>query len=102
MFSNKKESLVSLEDTSEHKYKGMVVHVKAVYTCRLCGTRIMYGNAVDILYDELPSVIGKFVNNQLFVGNPYIHQVPMHLPHMCKDGNAGLAQLSGLVQVSSD
>ena len=73
----------------------------AVYKCPLCGKLSRLSDSVEIPYDELPNILGKVVQNQLFVGNPYLHKAPMQIPCKCADGNAGLAQFAGFVQDKS-
>lgn len=67
----------------------------ATYKCPLCGTLIYYGEPSEVPYDKLPELLGKVINNQRFQGHPILHQAPMHIPHKCKDGSAGLAQFAG-------
>lgn len=65
------------------------------YKCPLCGSLLQAGDPVEIPYDKLPEYLGVFIRNQQFAGNPYLHQVPMHIPCKCKDGSAGLAFFAG-------
>ena len=37
------------------------------------------GEPREIPYNELPRLLGAVVRNQQFVGNPYLHQAPMHI-----------------------
>ena len=69
----------------------------AVYKCPLCGNILKYGESIEIPYDELPNLLGLVIRNQKFAGNPYLYQAPMHIPHKCRDGSAGLAQFAGFV-----
>ena len=70
---------------------------RAAYKCQLCGVILYTGEAIEIPYDELPNLLGRVVRNQKFAGNPYLYQAPMHIPHKCRDGSAGLAQFAGFV-----
>ena len=67
----------------------------AVYKCQLCGTPLGYGEAKEIPYDKLPELLGKVIQSQQFANNPYLQTAPMHIPHKCKDGSAGLAYFAG-------
>lgn len=73
---------------------------RAAYKCPLCGSVLLYGDAKEIPYNELPTLLGMVINNQQFAGNPYLHKVPMHIPHRCPDGSAGLAAFAGFMRVS--
>ena len=68
-----------------------------IYKCPLCNQLIKYGKAVDVPYDMLPEVLAAFVLNQQFAGHPILHKAPMHIPHKCKNGGAGLAFFAGLL-----
>lgn len=70
----------------------------AVYKCPLCGTLMATPKAIELEYDDLPKLLGKIVRNQQFAGHPVLHEAPMHLPHKCADGNAGLAQFAGFIK----
>lgn len=65
------------------------------YKCPLCNTLLHDRNPIEIPYDKLPEQLGRFIRNQQFAGNPYLHQVPMYIPCKCKDGSAGLAAFAG-------
>lgn len=73
----------------------------AVYKCPLCGKLSRLSDSVEIPYDELPKILGKVIQNQSFINNPYLYQAPMHIPCKCNDGNAGLAQFAGFVKDTS-
>lgn len=73
----------------------------AVYKCPLCGKLSRLSDSVEIPYEELPKILGKVVQNQLFAGNPYLHQAPMHVPCKCDNGDAGLAYFAGFVKDES-
>ena len=70
----------------------------AIYKCPLCGQLIRYGQPHEVPYDELTRLLGKVIQNQLFAGNPVLHKAPMHIPHKCKDGSAGLAYFAGFLK----
>lgn len=67
----------------------------ATYKCPLCGTIIQYGVPREVPYEKLPELLGKVIRNQQFQGNPYLYEAPMHIPHKCADGSAGLAYFAG-------
>lgn len=67
----------------------------AAYKCQLCGAVLQYGDAHEVPYNGLPDLLGKVIKNQQFVGNPYLHEAPMQLPHQCKDGSCGMAYFIG-------
>lgn len=71
------------------------VRVRAVYKCPLCGRLLSNGPAREVPRDSLPELCGRVVQNQLFAGNPWLHQVPMQIPCRCPDGSCGLAQFAG-------
>lgn len=76
-----------------------IVTVQAIYKCPLCDTFITFGNTVQCKYFDLPGLLGKVEQNQLFAGNPYLHTAPLHIPHKCKTGDAGFAYFAGFRQV---
>lgn len=65
------------------------------YKCAMCGCELRYGKPQEIPQDDLPGLLGKIVSNQRFMGNPYLYQAPMYIPHKCNDGSAGMAYFSG-------
>ena len=67
----------------------------AVYKCLMCGALIPYGTPYEIPYNRLPDVLAGVVKNQIFVGNPYLYQAPMQIPHKCPDGSGGMAHFAG-------
>lgn len=74
----------------------------AVYKCPLCGTLMKTTNdPIEIPYDELPKLLGRYVRNQQFAGNPYLYEAPEYLPCKCKDGSAGLAIFAGFKRMDS-
>ena len=73
------------------------MNYKPIYKCPLCNQLIGCGNAVEVPYDKLVDLLAAVVKNQQFVGNRYLHQVPMHIPHQCKNGGAGLAYFAGFL-----
>lgn len=72
---------------------------RAAYKCPLCNRILLSGEANDIPYDKLPELLDMVIKNQLFAGNPYLHQAPMHIPCKCPDLNAGLAAFAGFMLV---
>lgn len=70
----------------------------AVYKCQLCGKLQRLGEAQEIPYNSLPELCAKVIQNQLFAGNPYLHQAPMHVPHKCADGNCGMSIFAGFMR----
>lgn len=56
---------------------------------------IVFGEPTEIPYDALPALCAKVVGNQQFLGNPYLYQAPMQIPHKCLDGSCGMAYFSG-------
>lgn len=73
----------------------------AVYKCRICNAWIQAGYPFEANYNDLPSLLGKVIQNQMFAGNPVLHQAPMYVPHQCKDtdaGSAGLAEFCGFMK----
>lgn len=77
----------------------MMAYYNAVYKCPLCGKLLLYGEAQDVSYEQLPELCRNVVFNQAFMGNPYLYQVPMQTPHQCSDGNCGLAYFAGFRKV---
>ena len=68
----------------------------AMYKCQMCGAVIKYGESADLPPEAIHQLLGKVVQqNQLFAGNPALHQAQMYLPHRCKDGSGGLAVFAG-------
>lgn len=71
------------------------VRVRAVYKCPLCGRLLSTGPAQEVPRDSLPELCERVAKNQLFAGNPWLHQAPMQVPCRCSDGSCGLAQFAG-------
>lgn len=72
----------------------------AIYRCPMCNRNFRIAeNPTEIDYDELPSLIAKIVKNQQFIGNAALFKAPMHIPHQCQNGDAGIAQLIGFKKV---
>lgn len=90
-----RNQLVTMFSEPEQVSDDTVVEMQAAYMCSMCDTMILYGNPFEIKYGDLPNLLGKVVRNQLFAGNPYLHQAPMQIPHKCRNGNAGLAYFIG-------
>jgi len=70
----------------------------AVYKCQICNTLVQYGEGKEIPYAELPTLLGKVIQNQQFIGNQYLYQAPMYTVHQCKDNNCGLAYFAGFMK----
>lgn len=74
-------------------------HVKeyyAVYKCPLCSTKFrITDKTFQMDKDKFPELIAKIIKNQTMLGNPYLYQAPMHIPHECNNGGVGIAQLIG-------
>lgn len=78
------------------KYKSQNKKYRPVYKCLLCGQMISHKKeSIEIPYDKLPELLGRVVRNQQFIGNPYLYEAPMQIPHKCDDGSAGFAQFAG-------
>lgn len=75
------------------------MRVKPVYKCHLCGRLLSTGEVQEIPYEKLPSVLGKVIQNQLFAGNPALHEAPMNIPCKCPDGSTGMAYFAGFKKV---
>lgn len=76
----------------------MIVH--PIYRCLLCNTSFTAGNPVDVAYEQIPDLLGKVIQNQMFMSNPALYQFPMHLPHKCQDHKGGgLAMFIGFKEV---
>lgn len=68
----------------------------AIYQCQLCGTRFHIADKpFELNRDEGPELVAKIIRNQQMLGNPYLYEAPMNLPHDCPDGGIGIAQLAG-------
>ena len=70
------------------------------YKCPLCGRMLVVGDPREIPYDKLPELLGMVIKNQMFQGNPYLYQVPLHIPCKCNDGSAGLAMFAGFRKIN--
>ena len=70
----------------------------AIYKCALCGQLIRYGDPNEVPYNKLPKLLGRAIRNQLFAGNPALHEAPMNIPHNCKDGSGGMAYFAGFMR----
>lgn len=68
---------------------------RAVYKCPICGAVLTSGQPQEVPRSQLPELLGKVVQNQLFAGNPWLHKAQMDVPHQCPDGSAGLARFAG-------
>lgn len=68
----------------------------AVYKCAICNCLMRTtDNPIEIPKEELPTLLAKVIRNQSFIGNPYLYEAPMHIPHNCSNGDFGLAQFAG-------
>jgi hypothetical protein len=73
---------------------------QAIYRCLLCGREMTpTEKPIEMNENDVPAVLGKAVANQQFLGNPYLYEAPLHLPHKCGNGDGGLAPLIGLRRV---
>ena len=72
----------------------MKTKVKMAYKCPLCGMLILSTSVREVEYNDLPSMCGKMVANQRFVGTT-IYNEPLQIPHKCKDGSCGMAYFAG-------
>jgi len=70
----------------------------AVYKYPLCNGLSQHGEPKEIPYEELPTIIAKVIKNQMFAGNQYLYQAPMHMIHQCKNGNCGVAVFAGFIK----
>ena len=72
----------------------------AIYQCPMCGKKFRIADdpsAIDP--DQFPDLIAKIIRNQQFINNNALFKAPMHLPHKCETGDAGIAQLIGFRKV---
>ena len=69
---------------------------RVVYKCQLCGRLEDFGDVLDIDRNNMKSFCEKVIQNQMFAGNPYLHQAPMHVLHNCSDGSVGIAMFAGV------
>lgn len=69
------------------------------YVCPLCDTVIVMGEPREIPEEMLPELLAKVIRNQTFINNPALYEAPMHIPHKCKRGDAGLAVFAGFRKV---
>jgi len=55
-----------------------------------------YGQAQEVPANMAEDIVGKVIQqNQLFAGNPHLHQAQMYVIHRCLDGSTGLAHFAG-------
>lgn len=70
----------------------------ATYKCPLCNKLFSISEKpFEMEREQGPELVGKIIANQVMLGNPYLYQAPMHIPHNCPDGCIGIAQLAGFV-----
>lgn len=72
---------------------------RTIYKCPMCLQRITAGNPVELEESMIPELLGKVIRNQQMMGNPYLYQAPMYLPHKCENGDGGLAQFCGFEKI---
>lgn len=77
----------------------MNITIKPVYKCHLCGRLLSTGSTSEIDDGQLLSLLEKFVQNQMFAGNQYLHKAPMYIPCKCTDGSGGLAYFVGFKKI---
>lgn len=68
---------------------------KGYYKCVMCDTMLVLNEVIEMDQEQAVDLVGKTIRNQVFVGNPYLKQAPMFIPHKCRNGNAGLAVFAG-------
>lgn len=68
---------------------------RAVYKCQLCGSLEIYGQAQEVPDNMVKDLVDRVIQDQLFAGNPYLHQAQMYMTHRCPDGSTGLAHFAG-------
>lgn len=66
-----------------------------VYKCELCEEFEIGEGYVEADQEFAMKMTGDVIRKQIFSGNPYLNQVPLHTIHRCKDGSAGLAIFAG-------
>ena len=66
----------------------------AAYKCPMCSTHLMYGDPKEMKEEDLPELLAKVVKEQKLLGTG-LYRAPMHIPHRCSNGSAGLAQFIG-------
>ena len=67
-----------------------------MYKCLLCDSEFTCNKTpIEMDENEIPGLLGKFVNHQQFLGNPYLYDAPMYLSHKCGNGDGGLAPFIG-------
>ena len=74
----------------------------AVYKCPLCGTMFRYGEPHEVPEQQLPELLAMVIKNQNFFGHPTLYTAPMHIPHKCLNGDAGLATFAGFKKIKTD
>lgn len=70
---------------------------RATYKCPICDKLIAGAKVHEFEYEQLPKLLTKFIQNQQFVGNPYLYEAPMYMIHLCSNGGGGLAFFAGFI-----
>lgn len=70
----------------------------AVYKCPLCEMILTAAPPAEVPYDMLPELLAAVIKQQKFMGSP-LCPAPMHIPHKCENGSAGLAYFAGFAKV---
>lgn len=68
---------------------------RMAYKCQLCGAVVTSPRVNDVPYNDLPKLCANVVKNQMFMGNQYLYNEPMQVPHKCEDGSCGMAYFAG-------
>lgn len=72
----------------------------AVYKCLMCSCIFRVSDsAVEIDENNIPELLARVVKSQQFIGNQYLYNAPMYLPHHCKNGDGGLAHFIGFKKI---
>lgn len=69
-----------------------------LYKCQLCGAKIATGSPTEVPQDKLPTLLAHVVVQQQYLGTDMC-PAPMHIPHKCPDGSAGLASFVGFGKI---
>ena len=76
-----------------------IFRVKVAYKCNACGKVEIVGSSMDMSKEEMKSFCKDVIKNQAFEGNPYLHQAPKEVLHICDDGSVGIATFAGVLRV---
>ena len=72
----------------------------AIYKCHMCGKEFRIADSPFKANEgDFPEIIGKIIRNQQFIGNSILYRSPMKLPHLCGNGDAGIADLIGFKKI---